>query len=94
MCVGGRLGKNCERLQREIWVEMGQDKKEKIMRNGQSKEIRKSSLPGCVIAYWKDVAGHGGTKNIRDLIRFCKDWWPLYKLGDGAKWLPHGILDY
>ena len=61
---------------------------------GQSKEIPKASPLGCVIAHRKDVAGHGGTENKRDLIRFCKDWWPLWKLGDGAKWPPRGILDY
>ena len=41
------------------------------------KEIPKASLPGCVIADWKDIAGQGGTENKRDLIRFCKDCWPL-----------------
>ena len=66
-------------------MEMGQDKKEKIKGAGQSKEIPKASLLGCVIAHWKDVAGHGGTENKRDLISFCKDWWPLYKLDDEAK---------
>ena len=93
MRVGGRLGKNYEKLQREIWVEMGQDKKE-IMGIGQSKEIPKASPLVYVIAHWKDIAGHEGTENKRDLIRFCKGWWPLYKLGDGAQWPPSGILDY
>ena len=75
--MGGRLGKNCERLQREIWVEMGQDKKKEIMRTGQSKEIPKASPLGCVIAHGKDVSGQRGTENKTDLIRFCKNWWPL-----------------
>lgn len=45
-------------------------------------------------AHWKDITGRGGTENKRDLIRFCKDWWPLYKLDEGARWPPNGTLDY
>lgn len=67
--MGGRLGKNCEKLQREIWVEMGQDKKEKIMGAGQSKEIPKASPLGCVMAHGKDVAGQGGTENQKLIFR-------------------------
>ena len=73
MHVGERLGNNCEKLRREIWVETRQDKKKKIMGTGQSKEIPKASPLGCVIAHWKDIAGHGGTENKRELIRFFKD---------------------
>lgn len=49
-------------------MEMGQDKKEKIMGTGQSKKIPKASPQGCIIARWKDIAGHGGTENKRDLL--------------------------
>ena len=74
MCVGGRLGKNCEKLQREIWVETGQDKKKEIMGTGQSKEIPKASPLGGIIAHWKDVSGQRSTENKTELIRFCKNW--------------------
>ena len=56
MRVGEKLGKICERLQRGIWVEMGQDKKEKIMGAGQSKEIkglsRKDMGIGITVLYY------------------------------------------
>ena len=64
------------------------------MGTGQSKEIPNASPLGCITAHWKDVSGQGGTENKRDLIRFSKNEWPLYKLYDGAKWPPSGILDY
>uniref|UniRef100_A0A8C3UCP0 Core shell protein Gag P30 domain-containing protein n=1 Tax=Catharus ustulatus TaxID=91951 RepID=A0A8C3UCP0_CATUS len=64
------------------------------MATGQSKEIPKASPLGCIIAHWKDLSGQGGTESKRDLIKFCKNWWPLYKLDEGAKWPPSGTLDY
>ena len=64
------------------------------MGTGQSKEIPRASPLGCIISHWKDVSGRGGTESKRDLVRFCKNWWPLYKLDKGAKWPPGGTLDY
>lgn len=37
----------------------------------QSKEIPRASPLDCIIAHWKDVSEQEGTKNKRDLIRFC-----------------------
>lgn len=46
------------------------------------------------MAHWKEIAGSGGTENKRTLIKYCNQWWPLYKLDDGAKWPLNGTLDY
>ena len=70
--MGGRLGKNCERLQREICMEMGQDKKQKIMGTEQSKEISKASLLRCIIAHWERCCwtwGHSKQKRPYQILQ-------------------------
>ncbi|XP_048178076.1 uncharacterized protein LOC125334894 [Corvus hawaiiensis] len=64
------------------------------MGTGQSKEISKVSLFGCVLAHWKEIVGTGGPENKRTLVKYCTQWGSLYKLEDGAKWPPNGTLDY
>lgn len=46
------------------------------------------------MAHWKELVGAGGTENKRTLIKYCTQWWPLYKLENGAKWPSNGTLDY
>uniref|UniRef100_A0A8B9ERN9 CCHC-type domain-containing protein n=1 Tax=Anser cygnoides TaxID=8845 RepID=A0A8B9ERN9_ANSCY len=49
---------------------------------------------GCVLTHWKDIVGTGGTESKKTLIKYCDQWWPLYKLEDGAKWPLNGMIDY
>ncbi|KAM9590811.1 uncharacterized protein ACIBXB_005865 [Morphnus guianensis] len=63
------------------------------MGNNQGGVLRKSPL-GCVIAHWKDIVGTGGTENKKNLIKYCNQWWPLYKLEGDAKWPLNGSIDY
>ena len=64
------------------------------MGNGRSKPCEKSPL-GCILKHWSDIVGHGGTENRRKLIKYCNQWWPLYKLESDAKWPQEGgTLDY
>lgn len=64
------------------------------MGTGQSKEISRASPLGCVLAHWKEIVGTEGTENKRNLVKYYTQWWPLYKLEDGAMWPPNGTLDY
>jgi len=41
-----------------------------------------------------DIVGTGGIESKRTLIKYCNQWWPLYKLEDGAKWPLNGSIDY
>ncbi|XP_052631527.1 uncharacterized protein LOC128136285 [Harpia harpyja] len=63
------------------------------MGNNQGGILRKSPL-GCVIAHWKDIVGTGGTENKKNLIKYCNQRWPLYKLEGDAKWPLNGSIDY
>jgi len=54
------------------------------MGNNQGGILRKSPL-SCLLAHWKDIAGTGGIKSKRNLIKYCNQWWPLYKLENGVK---------
>jgi len=63
------------------------------MGNNQGGVLKKSPL-GCALAHWKDIVGTGGTESKRTLIKYCNQWWPLYKLEDGAKWPLNGSIDY
>lgn len=56
--------------------------------------LRKSPL-GCILTHWKQIAGSpGGTTKRDDLIKYCNQWWPLYKLENGEKWPMNGTLNY
>ena len=64
------------------------------MGNGRSKPCEKSPL-GCILKHWSDIVGHGGTENRRKWIKYCNQWWALYKLGSDAKWPQEGgTLDH
>ncbi|KAK4810826.1 hypothetical protein QYF61_008798, partial [Mycteria americana] len=52
----------------------------------QSGGIVKKSPLGCILAHWKEIGGPpGGSVNKKTQIKYCNQWWPLYKLEDG-KW--------
>ena len=55
-----------------------------IMGNKQSEGILKRSPLGCILAHWKDLEGPGGNGK-KTMIKYCNQWWPLYKLEDGEK---------
>ena len=63
------------------------------MGNTQGGILEKSPL-GCVLAHWKDIVGTGGIESKRTLIKYYNQWWPLYKLENGAKWPLNGSVDY
>ena len=59
-----------------------------------SSEIPKKSALGCVLNHWKDIGGSaGGSVNRKTLIKYCNQWWPLYKLECGEKWPLNGTLN-
>ncbi|KAK4810159.1 hypothetical protein QYF61_009554 [Mycteria americana] len=61
----------------------------------QSGGIVKKSPLGCILAHWKEIGGQpGGSVNKKTLIKYCDQWWPLYKLEDGEKWPLNGTLKY
>ncbi|KAK4811221.1 hypothetical protein QYF61_022118 [Mycteria americana] len=61
----------------------------------QSGGIVKKSPLGCILAHWKEIGGPpGGSVNKKTLIKYCDQWWPLYKLEDGEKWPLNGTLKY
>jgi len=65
------------------------------MGTSQSKEILKKSPLGCILQHWKEIGGPpGGSVNKRTLVKYCNQWWPLYKLDEEAKWPENGTLDY
>uniref|UniRef100_A0A8U7P0N4 Core shell protein Gag P30 domain-containing protein n=1 Tax=Corvus moneduloides TaxID=1196302 RepID=A0A8U7P0N4_CORMO len=56
---------------------------------------RKANPLGCVLAHWKELGGvPGGNMKKSTLIKYCNQWWPLYKLDDGEKWPENGSLRY
>lgn len=61
----------------------------------QSGEIPKKSPLGCILNHWKDIGGSpGGTENRKTLIKYCNQWWPLYKLECEEKWPSNGTINY
>ncbi|XP_068031658.1 uncharacterized protein [Anomalospiza imberbis] len=56
---------------------------------------RRNGVPlGCILANWKKIAGSGGVESKRTLVKYCSQWWPLYRLENGARWPLTGSLDY
>lgn len=61
----------------------------------QSGGILKKSPLGCILAHWKEIGGPpGGNVDKKTLIKYCNQWWPLYKLDDDEKWPFNGTLKY
>ncbi|RMC15891.1 hypothetical protein DUI87_08096 [Hirundo rustica rustica] len=60
----------------------------------ESKEIPRGSSLGCILSHWKELVGCGGTETKKELVKFCTQWWPLYRLDEGVKWPVNGTLDY
>uniref|UniRef100_A0A8B9Z6Y2 Core shell protein Gag P30 domain-containing protein n=1 Tax=Buteo japonicus TaxID=224669 RepID=A0A8B9Z6Y2_9AVES len=57
--------------------------------------LKKSPLLGCILGHWRQIAGPlGGARTKENLIKYCNQWWPLYKLDDGEKWPLNGTLNY
>uniref|UniRef100_A0A8C0IBD7 Core shell protein Gag P30 domain-containing protein n=1 Tax=Bubo bubo TaxID=30461 RepID=A0A8C0IBD7_BUBBB len=48
----------------------------------------------CILTHWKDIAGRGSTESKKIMIKYCNQWWPLYKLEVEAKWPLNRTLDY
>lgn len=66
-----------------------------IMGGKQSGGIVKQSPLGCVPARWRDIGGPpGGNVNKKTLIKYCNQWWPLYRLESQEKWPFNGTLNY
>ena len=64
-----------------------------IMGGSQGKEIPKQTPLGCALAHWWDMAGEpGGTLSKKTLIKYCNQWWLVYKLEDDEKWHQNGTL--
>ena len=54
------------------------------MGSGQSGGIVKKSPLGCIVTHWKKIGGPpGASVNKKTLIKYCNQWWPLYKLDEG-----------
>ena len=61
----------------------------------QRKEVPRRTPLGRILAHWRDVAGEpGGTLSKKALIKYCNQWWLLYKLESGEKWPVNGTLNY
>ncbi|MCQ4179547.1 hypothetical protein FK518_28790, partial [Klebsiella pneumoniae] len=61
----------------------------------QSSGVVKRSPLGCILAHWKEIGEPpGGSVNKKTLIKYCNQWWPLYKLDDDKKWPFNGTLNY
>lgn len=61
----------------------------------QSGGILKKSPLGCILNHWKKIGGpSGGGVDKKTLIKYCNQWWPLYKLDDDEKWPFNGTLNY
>lgn len=73
---------------------MGKDTFKEKMGTGQSKDVPRPSPLGCVLVHWKEIVGTGGTEDRGTLVKYCNQWWPLYKLEDGARWPANGTLNY
>lgn len=65
------------------------------MGNSQEKEVPKKTPLGCILTHWRDIAGEPkGSLSKRTLIKYCNQWWLLYKLEDGEKWPLNVTLNY
>uniref|UniRef100_A0A8C3MY57 Uncharacterized protein n=1 Tax=Geospiza parvula TaxID=87175 RepID=A0A8C3MY57_GEOPR len=65
------------------------------MGNQPSKDINMKTPLGCILKHWKDLGGiPGGNVSKKTLLKYCTQWWPLYKLDDGEKWPPEGTINY
>ena len=61
----------------------------------QSGGILKKNPLGCVLSDWRDIGGSaGGNVNKKTLIKYCNQWWPLYKLEGGEKLPCNGTINY
>uniref|UniRef100_A0A8C0IF25 Core shell protein Gag P30 domain-containing protein n=1 Tax=Bubo bubo TaxID=30461 RepID=A0A8C0IF25_BUBBB len=56
-------------------------------------ESLKSPLD-CILTHWKDIAGRGSTESKKIMIKYCNQWWPLYKLEEEDNRPLNGTLDY
>lgn len=64
------------------------------MGHRQSGGILTKSPLGCILAHWKDIGVlPSGGMDKKTLIKYCNQWWPLYKLEGGEKWPFNGILN-
>ena len=60
----------------------------------QSKGINPKTPLGCILKHWRELGGiPGGNLSKKTFLKYCQDWWPLYKLDDGEKWPPEGSLN-
>ncbi|KAJ7423564.1 hypothetical protein BTVI_09338 [Pitangus sulphuratus] len=65
------------------------------MGSKQSKGVNPKTPLGCILKHWKELGGiPGGNLSKKTLLKYCIDWWLLYKLDDGEKWPPDGTLKY
>lgn len=56
--------------------------------------VKKSPL-GCILTHQRQIVGpSGGVVTLENLIEYCNQWRPLYKLDDGEKWRFSGTLVY
>lgn len=60
----------------------------------ESKEIPKGSPLRWHPKTLEELVGYGGTETKRELVNFCTQWWPLYRLDEGVKWPANSTLDY
>lgn len=61
----------------------------------QSKDVNMKTPLGCILKHWKDLGGiPGGNISKKTLLKYCTQWWPLYKLDDNEKWPPEGTTNY
>ena len=47
---------------------------------------------GCSLKNWNKFGGDPMTKD--KMKRYCKQWWPNYKLGDDEVWPENGSVNY
>ncbi|XP_015716576.1 natural cytotoxicity triggering receptor 3 ligand 1 [Coturnix japonica] len=65
------------------------------MGGSQGKEVPERTPLGCILAHWRDIAGKSrGTLSRKTLIKYCNQWWLVYKLEDGEKWPLNGTVNY
>ena len=65
------------------------------MGKSQSKEVPERTPLGCILAHWRDIAGKSrGTLSRKNLIKYCNQWWLVYKLEEGEKWPLNGTVKY
>lgn len=58
-------------------------------------EVPRRTPLGCILAHWRDIVGEsGGTKSKKTLIKYCNQWWLLYKWESGEKWPLNGTWNY